>query len=155
MATNTAIQSTTAQDSNVVSTTAFLTTDHSGLVGMGEPNSTADSLERLQALNDALADELTPVVVYLCLLAIIGFTGNLVTLYIFGFRLRMSTQHLLIAALAVFDLLQCTVCMPGEMYSRLNYVTLKSSGLCRLFRFAGGISLTGSGLTLTVIALDR
>jgi hypothetical protein len=130
-----------------------------GIVAMGEANSTTDSelsdTERLQSLNDTLAHELVPVVVYLSLFAIVGVMGNLITFYIFGFRLRMTTQHFLITVLAAFDLLQCFFSMPLDMYFMVHYVTSSNSAVCSTHRFASLICSTCSGLTLIAIAVDR
>jgi hypothetical protein len=127
-------------------------------VEMGDSNPTTESVlseaERLQALNDALAKEIWPVALIIVFLAFVGFAGNLVTIYIFGFRLRMNTQHLLMSALAAFDLLTNVLIIPIDTWFTLNYVMAPTSDVCRLL-FVSLIPSLCSAWTPVAIAVDR
>ncbi|KAK7478650.1 hypothetical protein BaRGS_00030113, partial [Batillaria attramentaria] len=122
------------------------TTDHGNL---------NHSHKTLVELNDAIAHELVPAMIYVGILMVLGVLGNLVVCFIFTFRLRMGTQHFLIVCLAVFDLLSCFIAMPTEIVDMRFFLMFKDEFACRLLRFVNSYCAFASILTLVVIAVDR
>ena len=78
-------------------------------------NVTSITNEKLQELNNERKLTLIPVFIYFVLLIIIGIFGNSVVCYVFGFRLRMSTQHFLVVVLAAIDFATCLF-LPLDIY---------------------------------------
>lgn len=113
------------------------------------------SNKTLIELNDAIATELIPAMIYVGILMVLGVIGNLLVCYIFSFRLRMGTQHFLIVCLAVFDLLSCFISMPTEIVDMRFFLMFNDEFACRLLRFVNSYCAFASILTLVVIAVDR
>lgn len=111
--------------------------------------------ERLKALNDDMATQLIPAMVFIAFLMVVGLAGNVVVCFVFFFRLRMSTQHVLIMSLAVFDLLSCSIAMPTEIVDMRYFLMFENEFACRLLRFINFFSAFASIMTLVVIAVDR
>jgi hypothetical protein len=111
--------------------------------------------ELLQDLNDEVAMELLPVMVFIGLLVIMGVVGNGAVSYVFCFRLRMSTQNFLIVTLAVFDFLTSIFSMPLEIDVFRHFYTYDSDVQCRLLRFVQFYTSVASSLVLLVIGVDR
>lgn len=118
-------------------------------------NHNATERDRLRELNDDIARQLVPAMVFVALLMVVGLAGNVVASFVFSFRLRMSTQHLLILWLAVFDLLSCSIAMPAEIADMRYFMLFESEVACRLLRFVNHYCSFASILTLIVIAADR
>ncbi|KAK7091948.1 uncharacterized protein [Littorina saxatilis] len=118
-------------------------------------NTTDDYLAKLTHLNDDIAQDLIPAMVFVGLLMVLGLVGNILACFIFVFRLRMSTQHFLIVCLAVFDLLSCTIAMPTEIVDMRYFLMFENEFACRLLRFVNSYCAFASILTLIVIAVDR
>ena len=79
---------------------------------MIEENMTSSiSLEKL--IHEKLAVEV-PTIVWLCVLAVMGLVGNVFVVAVFGFRMKKrSTYRHFILVLAVYDLVACSLGLPG------------------------------------------
>lgn len=109
----------------------------------------------LYELNDEVAMELLPVILFIGVLVILGVVGNSVAIYVFSFRLRKSTQNFLIATLAVFDVLTSLLSMPMEIVVLRYFYTFRFVFMCRLLRFLQVFTSLASCLTLGIIGIDR
>ena len=72
-----------------------------------------DSL--VQILNDEKAALMVPATVYISLMMVLGFVGNLFVCYYYTFQSKRSTNSFFIVVLAVYDLISCSISMPTEM----------------------------------------
>ncbi|XP_012941405.1 uncharacterized protein LOC101850828 [Aplysia californica] len=109
----------------------------------------------LQDLNREFSSALLPAIVVLGILMTIGVFGNSLVLFVYCRRTEGGTVSRFIQALAVFDLLSCSVAIPGEiMDMKLNY-TFGSSVSCPVVRTVNLFCIVASGSTLIVVAIDR
>ncbi|XP_046548868.1 trace amine-associated receptor 4-like [Haliotis rubra] len=109
----------------------------------------------LQELNDAMAMLLIPAMVYVGVMMIVGFVGNVLVVYVFPTKLTTSTQSVLITCLAVFDLLSCIIAMPTEIADIRFFFMFESVFACKMFRCVNTFCAMCSILTLLGIAVDR
>jgi hypothetical protein len=86
----------------------------------------------LQTLNDEVVIELLPAVAYLALLMVTGFVGNIFVIYIFGWKLRYTTQNFLFVWMAVFDVISCSVGMPSEIVDIRLYFLYENEVACKV-----------------------
>jgi hypothetical protein len=112
-------------------------------------------VDRLQDLNDEVAMELLPVMLFIGLLMTIGVVGNSLVCYVFCFRLRMNTQNFLIVTLAVFDCLTSLLSMPMEIEALRYFYSYDSDSKCRLLRFFQVSINVASCFTVGLIGVDR
>ncbi|XP_059165269.1 probable G-protein coupled receptor 101 [Physella acuta] len=116
-------------------------------------NTTA--VEGIDDVNDAMVSRLTPALVFIAVLIATGIVGNLLVLYIFVYRLKLSTQNFFIVCLAVFDVIGCVVSMPGEIVDMVLYYKFQYVIVCKSLRFVVVFSSLCSSITLVCIAVDR
>ncbi|KAH9523304.1 hypothetical protein Btru_066342 [Bulinus truncatus] len=109
----------------------------------------------LEQINNQMAITLLPAMLVLVVLMIVGITGNSLVVYVFCFKMKFSTQNILIVYLAVFDLLSCTVSIPYEITDMRYFYTFPSETACKIMRFVNTFCAIGSIMTLIVIAVDR
>ncbi|XP_062566272.1 octopamine receptor-like [Saccostrea cucullata] len=105
--------------------------------------------------NERLYDINKPTVVIFILLIIFGLFGNLLVIYVFGFRLKKSTVHAYIVSLSVFDTLTCLLLIFEVFDKRFPMYSGNFPEICKLVRclevFANGCA----SLTMAGIAFDR
>lgn len=119
------------------------------------PNSTDDANEILQELNDEIAFDLRPALVYVIIIIVIGILGNVIVVIIV-FRLGILNPHYsLILELAVFDFINICVTMTSEIFSILYPLLNTNNPLCRAGRYSSHTCTIGSSFTLIAIAADR
>ncbi|XP_071111658.1 nematocin receptor 2-like [Haliotis cracherodii] len=109
----------------------------------------------LQEVNDAMAMLLLPAMVYVGVMMIVGFVGNVLVVYVFPMKLTISTQSVLITSLAVFDLLSCIISMPTEIADMRFFFMFESVFACKMLRCVNTFCAMCSILTLLGIAVDR
>ncbi|XP_046362211.2 muscarinic acetylcholine receptor M1-like [Haliotis rufescens] len=109
----------------------------------------------LQSLNDSFARLMLPAISYLSVLMVFGIIGNILVLYIYVRKLKHNTTRSFVLALASFDLLGCTVAIPGEIIDLMHNYTFGSYIACNLLRTVNSFSSFASGFTLFVVAVDR
>ncbi|KAL8619313.1 hypothetical protein ACOMHN_056957 [Nucella lapillus] len=114
-----------------------------------------DSGHYLKTLEEAEALDQLPVLLLLALMAVVGVAGNGVVLYVYYTRFTPSSTRTYILAMSVFDILFCSVSLPGEVLDLRFPLTYNAKWLCRLHRLIS-VSLTlVSAMTLVAVALDR
>ncbi|XP_046574572.1 uncharacterized protein LOC124282596 [Haliotis rubra] len=96
-----------------------------------------------------------PVVLFLSILMLVGFTGNSLVCYVYLLKFKQSALRCYILALATFDLVICVLCIPTEIADvRYNY-TFGLSKLCMILRFLETFSAFASATILLAVAVDR
>jgi len=104
-----------------------------------------DSL--VQLLNDEMAALMVPATVYISLLMVLGFVGNLFVCYYYTFQSKRSTNSFFIVVLAVYDLISCSISMPTEIADIEHYYTFENSVACKIPKFVNYFLGIASGLT--------
>jgi len=96
-----------------------------------------------------------PVIIYLLVLMLIGIFGNIVVLTVYFKKFKPSTTRLFILTLATFDLLTCSLSIPGVIVELRFHYTFFFPALCKIFRASRMYFVLVSLLTLIIVAVDR
>ena len=96
-----------------------------------------------------------PSLVYIAILILVGFPGNLSVLVVFLKHYKRSTYRTFIVALATVDTVACSVCMPFEIIETRFQYTFHAVEVCKLFRTVGVIVSLTSIFTLVGLSADR
>lgn len=104
--------------------------------------------------DDKFMSQITAVV-FLVVLMVIGTVGNLLVIYIFGWKIKTTTQNYFFVWLAVFDLISCVVGIPSEIIDIRNYYLYDSDIACKVLKFFLALPPIASINILLSIAIDR
>ncbi|KAK3088057.1 hypothetical protein FSP39_014113 [Pinctada imbricata] len=114
--------------------------------------------ERLYERSQELVTLLLPNTILMFLLLIFGFTGNVIILYCYGYRIKKGkgqSNRDFITCLATYDLLACVLGSSFGIALNFHPLDFKHDVVCRLLWFATGTSVFGAWLILAVIAIHR
>ncbi|OWF43483.1 uncharacterized protein LOC110459688 [Mizuhopecten yessoensis] len=106
-------------------------------------------------LEDINNYHLIPVMVYVCILFVVGVPGNLFVCYIYYFKWTKKTSRVFILALAVFDLINNLVSLPTEIALLSNFHNFDYPVLCKVSRFLTFSMNSASATVLVGIGWDR
>ncbi|XP_046376519.1 neuropeptide S receptor-like [Haliotis rufescens] len=113
------------------------------------------TLDKAEEYHTEIAVLMSPVIIILGILMLVGFFGNILVIYIYAVRLKRSTTHLFIIALAVADTVVCSVCIPVEIVVIRYLYSFDVPWLCRVFRTIVLVCVISSISVLVSIAVDR
>ncbi|XP_076457079.1 uncharacterized protein LOC143291210 [Babylonia areolata] len=99
--------------------------------------------------------KLWPAILYTSLLMVMGFLGNSVVCYVYGFRWQSTVTKIFIFSLAALDLTNSLICMPTEIAMLVRIVTFDAPTWCKITRFLTYTLNGSSSLILVAIAFDR
>jgi hypothetical protein len=109
----------------------------------------------LNRKNDENALLLLPVICFVSLLIIVGGIGNSVVFYVYKTKSKSTTKRVFISVLAIFDLMNCLIVMPFEIYDLRNQYKFTSEEFCKSMRFVEFAIVLAAGFTLVAVAIDR
>lgn len=121
----------------------------------GNKTEISDNRTLLRQMNDDMFASLMPVVVFLVMLMLVGTIGNILVIYVYGWRLKSTTQNFLFTWMAVTDLMKCLLGLPFEIVDLRNEYLYENSAACKLMRFLLVLLTLMSVNLLTCIAVDR
>ena len=104
--------------------------------------------------NDENAVLLLPVISFVSVLIVIGGTGNSIVFYVYR-KSKPTTKRVFISVLALFDLMNCMIVMPFEIYDLRNQYRFTSVEFCKSMRFVEFAIVLSAGFTLVAVAIDR
>ncbi|XP_033744556.1 orexin receptor type 2-like [Pecten maximus] len=133
----------------------MLITTPGGRMPVGNITTTAFPLGLLEALNDDKALLFLPVIIFVAFLMLTGVIGNILVIYVYCRKYKSRSSNYFIVAMAVFDLLSSTICMPIDIYDVRFHYTFYSALACKLFRYSQNVTTFGSVIILIEIAFDR
>ncbi|KAK3097438.1 hypothetical protein FSP39_009636 [Pinctada imbricata] len=116
---------------------------------------TTEKYISLEELNNVVAASRVASTVILCILLVMGVTGNSVVLAVYGLIIRKSEERFFIPFLAFFDL--CAV-LAGAIFAimqNMYRVAFPSLTLCKLSFFFTFVTTTISACLLLVVAINR
>ncbi|XP_033726477.1 octopamine receptor beta-3R-like [Pecten maximus] len=93
--------------------------------------------------------------VYVCILLAIGLPGNVLVLYVYGFKWNRTTSRIFILALAGIDLLNCMSSMATELYLLTHFFKFDFPYVCKATRFVTSFCNNSTTIVLSAIAVDR
>ena len=91
--------------------------------------------------------------IYLCVFSLIGIFGNIPVLIVYFHKKEQTASNTFIKALAILDLMVCTLLMPYTIVYELHLV--RSDVICRSFEFIRHFIVMSSCLTLVAIGIER
>lgn len=109
----------------------------------------------LAYLNDQKAVLLLPAIVYVAVLMIVGFIGNILVCIFYGCKTKPNPNSFFIIILATFDLISCVITMPIEIMDLRFFYIFTNGAACKSARFLNYFTTMGSASTLLAIAIDR
>ena len=127
-------------------------------VSEADDNNSAPALNTapiLQKYNQAIFKLFIPAFVMVLLVMIVGFVGNMVTVYIYMKKMRRTTSRIFILALAFCDLINCAITMPIEIAIIIDFFTFDYPIVCAVGRTLTYVLNGTSALLLCGIAVDR
>ncbi|XP_014771901.1 kappa-type opioid receptor [Octopus bimaculoides] len=72
-----------------------------------------------------------PSTILVILTMTIGFVGNILTVYVYGFRLKLSPTYLFVVMLACVDLILCAIVSPGRIVQNVYPMMTTWDVLCK------------------------
>ncbi|PVD31759.1 hypothetical protein C0Q70_07177 [Pomacea canaliculata] len=114
-----------------------------------------DTQSLLREQSDARSLQLLPVLVILGLVMLMGVVGNCLIVYIYWNKFKASWSRTAIVALGLFDLVSCTLGVPGEMVDLRFSFDYPSDAICRASRAVATFPNIASGIMLVAVAFDR
>ena len=105
--------------------------------------------------DDETALRLAPII-YLSFLMVLGIPGNVLVIIVYHLTVKRRTTHrLFITALAIADLLVCTITVPFEIFQMTHQLTFYSKWACKLFRALNVFLPLVSSFILVALSADR
>ncbi|XP_046580947.1 D(2) dopamine receptor-like [Haliotis rubra] len=122
---------------------------------MENPRFQNDLKTFLRDYDDRHALQVLPAILCLAVLMLLGFLGNSLVCYVYIVKFKPSPTNRYIIALAIFDLINCGICIPHEIADMRYRYTLARYGLCKVMRVIMAFVSYASGSILLAIAVDR
>ncbi|XP_045162472.1 orexin receptor type 2-like [Mercenaria mercenaria] len=120
-----------------------------------DKSSWTDSTQLAEYLNEDIQRIVLPTIVFIGAEMVLGFVGNLLFLYVFGFRYHVCNYKYFVLSLAVIDILTTVTTMPGEMITQIYWYVYSVNLVCKVKSFCNVFTLTAEALCLLAIAIDR
>ncbi|KAL4217665.1 hypothetical protein ACF0H5_022407 [Mactra antiquata] len=117
------------------------------------PVLTSDEL--MDIVNKTQFQILTPSLILVCVLMIIGIPGNLIALLVYLTKMKRNAASYFIITLAISDLINCTINLPVEIVLITNFTTFDIPWLCKFTRFLTAAMNNTSSFILAAIAVER
>ncbi|ESP03372.1 hypothetical protein LOTGIDRAFT_237684 [Lottia gigantea] len=109
----------------------------------------------VQLLNEKMVWVMIVPIIYVAVMMVIGLIGNILVVYVYGFRWQRTPIKCFITTLAVFDLINCTITMPTEIAILVNFFSFDAHIFCKISRFSTFWMNNSSVVLLFAIAIDR
>lgn len=110
----------------------------------------------LWILNEQKALNNIPMILYLGILSIFGFIGNLHVLLVYTVVLKPNENYrIFVLFLAGFDIVACSLVMPFDIFVFRFPYTFDYIYPCKIFNFFKAAMILGSAFMLLVIAIER
>ncbi|KAL4237698.1 hypothetical protein ACF0H5_002413 [Mactra antiquata] len=113
------------------------------------------NITTIEELNAEEAKQHIGGVVFVAILMIVGFVGNLHVLIVYAFFMKPSNHRIFILVLGTLDFITCIIGMPFIIVDLRNPLTFTLSSACKILRFINYFICSASALTLIIIATDR
>ncbi|XP_071093062.1 orexin/Hypocretin receptor type 1-like [Haliotis cracherodii] len=114
-----------------------------------------DHVAYLREYDDRYALQVLPAILFLAILTLVGFAGNSLVCYVYIVKFKPSPTNSYIIALAIFDLVNCGICIPHEIAAMRYRYTFARYGLCRVIKLIMAFVSYASGAIILTIAVDR
>ena len=134
-----------------------------GIRDLGSSTTVNPANRDLERLANSLLSQLNaeeklrqiPLVLFLTVLAVTGFLGNVLVCFIYGRVYKISNSRTFIMCLAVVDLFTCAIGIPMEIATSMDQYQFHSPWICKISRFTNIFTTITSAIVLVLIAMDR
>ena len=109
----------------------------------------------LDKMNQTAFQILTPSLILVILLLIIGLPGNLLAFIVYLTKMKRNTASYFIMALTFSDLINCVFSLPVEISIIANFWTFDFPLICKLSRFLTAWMNNTTSFVLVAIAVER
>ncbi|XP_076468286.1 uncharacterized protein LOC143299069 [Babylonia areolata] len=109
----------------------------------------------LEALNLVKTRALTPTIVYLAVLMVVGAVGNTIAFLVYYKRFKPSATRTYILAMSLCDLLANVLSLPSEIIDIRHWYTFDLPVLCMCMRGSNSFLTLTSAFLLLAVATDR
>ena len=99
--------------------------------------------------------QLTLPAIFVGFMTLLGVSGNLLVIIIFGRKKKKRTYTIFILSLAFADFMVCSVTLPFEIYEIRNTFTFYSVYTCKIFRTYNYLFVFWSTVILIFLSIDR
>ncbi|XP_045161943.2 orexin receptor type 2-like [Mercenaria mercenaria] len=120
-----------------------------------DESSSLSSRQLSEYLNEEIQRIVMPTIVFIGAEMVLDFVGNLLVLYVFGFRYHVCNCKYFVLSLAVIDILTTVTTMPGEIITQIYWYVYSANVVCKVKSFCNVFTLTAEALCLLAIAIDR
>ena len=100
-------------------------------------------------------EEITAIIIILCVLSVIGTLGNGLVLYVFSRTVAKLTSTIFILALAITDFITCLVIIPFTVSAIYLEYFLTYDIVCKVYQFLITCNVPLSAFIMVAIAVDR
>jgi len=110
----------------------------------------------LEILNKEMRTVVMPVSIFVGILIVFGFFGNIFVLYVFVKRYHDCSFRYFVLCLALLDFISTLTTMPGEILTQqFWYMYPNYTEICKVKSFFNMFTISGEALCLLTIAVDR
>ena len=109
----------------------------------------------LDQLNSEVMIKNSGGIVFISILMVTGFIGNLHVLVVYTLRMKPSNHRTFICCLAIVDMIACVVAMPFTLVNLTKPLTFDNSNVCRVMITLNYGICSSCGIVLVVISIDR
>ncbi|KAK3578938.1 hypothetical protein CHS0354_035570 [Potamilus streckersoni] len=109
----------------------------------------------LEEINDAIAETHIGGAIFVGILMLIGFVGNLHVILIYSIRKKQSNHRVFILCLGILDIVTCSIGMPFILVDLRYPLMFYATAACKILRFLNYFLCACSALVLLVIATER
>ena len=114
-----------------------------------------DSEDTLDMVNLDKRMAVLPVTILIGVENFVGLIGNSLILLVYSRRYEKSNFRCFVLFMAFIDLTSCLTCVPGEIFSQLNWYKYEHSWICKLKSYFNVLGAWGSASILSLLAFDR
>lgn len=100
-------------------------------------------------------EEITAIIIILCIFSVIGTLGNGLVLYVFTRTVGKLTSTIFILALAITDFITCSVIIPFTVAGIYLEFVLTYDLVCKIYQFLITCTVPLSAFIMVAIAVDR
>ena len=116
---------------------------------------TIDNQRDLDYVNLSMRLAVLPVTVLIGIENVIGLVGNILILLVYSKRYEKSNFRYFVLFMALIDLTSCLTCVPGEVFSQLNWYKNEHAWICKVKSYFNVLGAWGSASILLLLAFDR
>ncbi|CAG5122799.1 unnamed protein product [Candidula unifasciata] len=114
-----------------------------------------DKSQYLAYLQEQTTKGMIPAMVYLIILAVVGFVGNCLVLFVYSQKFKQTSTRVFIMAIACFDIITNVIAIPGEIYDMFHIWDFDQPMVCKTRLFFNAFTTMVAAMVLVAVAVVR